>query len=191
MKYNSTFDTFSKLKKKKKKIFCNSATFREMPTETANQSAPSGKPEEPKEQKKQVSFHESVKKHDGLRGKTDMFNEYMRDVFRTAKRPQGQTTVGILARNLNVLCLVMLQKMLADLIWRCDRSRRGRATVLNKGGGCASSIKREHIPYLVSHVEHLETVIVEVRAVIARKENYFLARMKEFEEHHNRPLGGS
>jgi hypothetical protein len=147
-----------------------------MPTGHDNQSAPSGKPEEPK---KHVRFHPSTKKNDGLRHATDMFNEYMRDVFRTVKRPQGQTTVGILARNLNVLALFTLQKMTADLIWRCDRSRRGRATILPQGGGCAGSITRKHIPYLVSHVEHLETVIVKVRAVIAYEEEKCLAQMEK------------
>ena len=124
----------------------------------------------PRERERRVRFHPTTKENDGLRHTTDMFNEYMRDVFRTAKRPLGQTTVSVLARNLNVLGLVTIQKMLADLIWRCDRSRRGRAVVLSQGGGAAGSITRRHIPYLVSHVEYLETVIGKVRTVIARKE---------------------
>lgn len=141
----------------------------EMPTGHDNQSAPSGKPEN-QEGHKRVSFDSAAKKHDGLCNTMDMFNEFIRDVFRTVKRPQDQTTVVILARNLNVLALFTLQKMLADLIWRCDRSRKGRAVILHKGGGCCGSINRQHIPWLVSHVEYLETVIVSVRTAIRRKE---------------------
>ena len=125
-------------------------------------------PMEPK--KRKVRFHPEAKTHDGLRNITDMFNEYMRDVFGTVKRPQGQTTVGILAQNLNVIALFTLQKMLTDLIWRCDRSRKGSAVILHKGGGCCGSITRQNIPYLVRHVKYLENVIGRVRTAIRRKE---------------------
>jgi hypothetical protein len=127
-----------------------------------------------KQQKKRVRFHPSTKKNDGMYNKTDMFNEYMRDVLRKVKRLEGQTTVKILAKNLNVMCLFTIQKMLADLIWRCDRSRRGRTVINIHGGGTAGRITRQHIPYLVSHMEYLEIVIVRVRAVIAWKEEQSL-----------------
>lgn len=119
---------------------------------------------------RRVQFHPSVKCNDGLRHQTDMFNEYMKDVCRTVVRPGGETTVSILARNLNVLGLVTLQKMLVQLVMRCKQSPNGRTPILCQGGGCAGSITLQHVPYLRSHVEYLEVVIGKVRAVIQRNE---------------------
>ena len=135
-----------------------------------SQSTPSEGPREPKREEKRVSFHPEAKTYDGLHHATDMFNEYMQDVLSQAKQKFSQTTVGILAKNLNILGLATLQKMLTDLIWRCDRSRRGRAVILNKGGGYRGIITRQHIPYLISHVEYLERVIGSVRTAIRRRE---------------------
>ena len=97
-----------------------------------------------------------------------MFQEYMLDVFRRSKRPAGQTIVSVLANSLNGRALLTLRKLLADLIWRCERSKNGRAAVLNHGGGHAQCVSRQHIPYLVRHVEFLDTVVQKVRVVVAR-----------------------
>ena len=135
-----------------------------------SQSPPSEGPREPKREEKRVSFHPEAKTHDGLHHATDMFNEYMREASGLVRRQRGESTVEILAKNLNVLGLDTLQKMLTDLILRCDFSRRGRAVILNKGGGTCGSIKREHIPHLIKHVEYLEGVIGKVRIAILQRE---------------------
>lgn len=122
----------------------------------------------PVERKRQVRFASAAKKHDGLRNNTDMFNEYMRDVFRLSKRAKGYTTSCILARNLNLRGLIHVQSKLSDLIRRCIRSRKGRALVL-RGGGSTMSVDRQHVQYLMSHVNYLETLIAKVRTVIARR----------------------
>ncbi len=116
-----------------------------------------------------MRFHKSVKRNDGLRHTTDMFHEYMRDVFRRVAREGGETTVSILARNLNVQGLVTVRRMLMELIERCEVAPSSRAAVLHHGGGSVGSITTAHIPYLRSHVEYLETVIDKVREAIARK----------------------
>lgn len=110
-----------------------------------------------------------MKRNDGLSHKTDMFNEYMRDVFQQVTRTGGETTVSVLARNLNVLGLVTLRQMLVDLVQRCHGSPFGRAAILNKGGGSAGTITLQHLPYLASHVTHLDNVIVKVREAIAAR----------------------
>lgn len=112
-----------------------------------------------------VKFDSETKEHDGLGEKTGLFNRYISNVF-----SKKNEVVTELAKSLNVLGLVTIQSMLADLIWRCDRNRHGRAVVLPRGGGCSASIKRKHVPFLVSHVEYLETVIRQVRTIIGHKE---------------------
>ena len=166
MRLPGTFFNFSQLFS----TFATFATFRDF-RNFRNMEPMEPEPMEPGEpEKRKVSFHPSTKRNDGLRHTTDMFNEYMRDAFGTAKREPGQRTVEILAKNGNLLGIATLQKMLNDLIWRCDCSPRGKAVILNKGGGKCGSIKRQHIPFLVSHVEYLETVIGKVRTAILRKE---------------------
>ena len=114
-----------------------------------------------------VRFHPASKQNDGLRPSTDMFNEYMKDVFKQTKRPNGETTLSVLARNRNVVGLFRLREMLVNLINRCRRSPSGRAVILSQGGGNAGSITIQHLPYLYTHVKYLETVIRRVRSRIA------------------------
>eukprot|EP00750_Incisomonas_marina_P000386 INCI1030.1.p1 GENE.INCI1030.1~~INCI1030.1.p1 ORF type:complete len:285 (-),score=48.08 INCI1030.1:123-977(-) len=138
--------------------------------QACHQASTQSHPCQQRQRLRRVQFHPSVKCNDGLRHQTDMFNEYMKDVCRTIVRPGGETTVSILARNLNVLGLVTLQKMLVELVMRCKQAPNGRTPILCQGGGCAGSITLQHIPYLRSHVEYLEMVIGKVRAVIQRNE---------------------
>ena len=134
----------------------------------ANKNSPSLEPPRKQIRKKRIRFHPSTKKNDGLRNQTNIFNEYMKDVFGIAKRPKGQTVVTILARNMNVFWLITIKKMIFDLINRCEQSLQGCALILPKGGGTTGSIKRQHIPYLIKHVKYLENVISKVKDVIVR-----------------------
>ena len=127
--------------------------------------------------RKRLQFHPSAKRNDGLSGTTDMFNEYMKDVFRKVKKRKGQKVVTILARNMNVSGLVTIQKMLSDLIRRCLLSPRGRAIILPKGGR-TGRINLQHIPILTEQVKYLEKVIGKVRAVIVRNEMLLRAPKK-------------
>jgi hypothetical protein len=131
-----------------------------------------------------ISFHPETKKHDGMRLKNNTFMEYMRDVWRLSGKSPGQTTIAVFTKTSNLSAIVTIQKMLADLIWRCDRDPRGRALVFPRGCGHVQKLKkhgsitRQDIPYLVSHIEYLETVIGAVRTIIARKEAIQLAATK-------------
>ena len=136
----------------------------------ATEFSPSLEPPRKQMRKKRLRFHFRTKRNDGLRNNTDMFNEYMKDVFPKSKKKKGQTVVTILALNMNVYGLVTVQQMLSDLIHRCLLSPQGRALNLPKGGGTGGRINRQHIPYLVKHVEYLENVISRVRTYIARKQ---------------------
>jgi len=117
-------------------------------------------------QPRRVRFHASVKRHDGLQHRSDMFHEYMKDIFRQVVRINGETTISILARNFNVLGIVTIQKMLIDLIKRCRQSPTGQTPVLNHGGGSVGSINTAHIPYLITHAKYLDQVIAKVRLTI-------------------------
>lgn len=124
---------------------------------------------EKRSQAARVRFSDDTKAHDGLCHASAFFNEYMKDVFRTVIRPNGDTTVSIVARRLDMQALVLLKTMLVDLIQRCECSPIGRAAVLNHGGSSAGSVLTAHIPYLHTHVEYLETVVGKVRGVIERR----------------------
>ena len=136
----------------------------------ATENSPSLEPQRKQMRKKRLRFHSSVKRNDGLRYNTDLFNQYMKEAFGKVKKRKGQTVVTILARNMNVYGLFTVQKMISDLIKRCLLSSRGYALILPQGGGIAGRIYRKHIPYLVKHIEHLENVISKVRTVIAHKQ---------------------
>ena len=128
-------------------------------------------PEEKRSQRGpvKVRFDEDAKRHDGLCPNSAFFCEYMRDVFRTVVRPNGDTTVSIVARQLNLPALQLLRERLADLIKRCECSPVGRAAILNNGGSCAGSVLAVHVPYLRTHVDYLDTVMGKVQAYIASR----------------------
>ena len=117
-----------------------------------------------------VGFCKGTKVHDGLRPPAQWFESYMREAFGAVTRPNGDTTVSILARQLDVRALEELRNMLADLVERCQDSPTGRATILNNGGGCAGSVLTAHLPFLNTHVEYLDTVMGKVHTVIEKKQ---------------------
>ena len=127
--------------------------------------APAGK----HSREKRVRFHKNTKPHDWLSEAANDFWEYMRDVFRKIIRPNGETTVSIAAKKLDVNKLAMLRAMLLDLMERCEKSPTGCAPILPRGGGNLGSIEKAHFGYLQSHVEYLDTVIGKVQIVIKQR----------------------
>ena len=114
-----------------------------------------------------VRFTEDTKTHDGLCPKFATFAEYMRDVYREVVRPNGDTTVSIIAHRLDIPGLMGLRVLLVDLMDRCTSSQTGHASVLPGGAGCNSAIiNHAHLPYLQTHAEYLDTVIAKVQALI-------------------------
>jgi hypothetical protein len=120
-------------------------------------------------QSRRVCFAPTTKLYDGMAKESVLFHEYMRDVFRTVVRSNGETTVSVVARKLDLEALQLLKKMLLDLVQRCERSPLGRAAVLITGGSCAGSVLTAHIPYLRIHAEYLDTVMGKVTAFIERR----------------------
>ena len=114
-----------------------------------------------------VRFSEDTKEHNGLCKQTNMFNEYMKDVFRKVVRPGGHTIVSLLAQKLDVASLLTLRRMLDDLITRCTNSELRRAVILPRGGqDSQGAVLMAHLPYLASQVSYLSTVIDKVRVYI-------------------------
>jgi hypothetical protein len=134
-----------------------------------------------------VRFHPETKAHDGLKLSSEVFQEYMKDVFRVNALPAGkQTTVARIARSLNVPGLLALRLMLVDLMERCKSSPNGRAPVLPHGGGTAGCVLLTHMPYLASHVEYLDVVVSKVHVVVERRAQEKLAQEQRQQQHHHR-----
>jgi hypothetical protein len=114
-----------------------------------------------------VRFSEDTKKNNGLREPNNMFNEYMKDVFKKVVRPGRHTIISLLAQNFDVAGLVTLRTMLDDLITRCTNSELRRALILPRGGqDSQGAVLMDHLPYLASHVNYLNMVIDKVRVYI-------------------------
>ena len=108
--------------------------------------------------RKHVSFSEEYIKPDGLSVFADFFNEYMKDVFRLAKRKNGETVVKMLIKNGDVNMLICIRTMLISTILRCQRSESGRVRILPRGGSDLR-ILRLHCRGLKRNVDHLTFVI--------------------------------
>lgn len=117
------------------------------------------KMQNPSKRQCRVRFHSSVKTHDGLRPHTNLFNEYMKDVFQTVTRKNGITTLSILMHNGNIVGILSIRAMLKDLIVRCNNSPKETALLLHRGGGCAGCITKQHLPYLMNHLNYLDRII--------------------------------
>ena len=115
---------------------------------------------------KSVQFTSETKTHDGLKESSNMFQEYMKDVFQKKKRHRSETIVSLLARGYNIKDIQRLRSMLYDLMIRCRENPKGNTPILPKGGGSVGCVGAVHLPYLERHLNHLDNVIDKVSAAI-------------------------
>jgi hypothetical protein len=123
------------------------------------QSAPS-LPGNTPTRRKRVRFVRTAKNHDGLWKPNEWFEKMMKFAFRDRRAPLAPADVlTVIALNGDLKMLAMMMLMLLDLIARCEENGTNRTVVLPRGGGTASMVTSEHLPYMRNYVQHIEKVI--------------------------------
>ena len=116
--------------------------------------------------KKSVTFHTSVKPHDGLCYPSELYLKAVRNAYGLSKEP----VVHNLARKLDLGGLICIRRRFFNLIRRCVNSRKGSAPVLKGGGGGGSlSVTTKHLDFLYEQLYYQERMIAKVKKVLAQR----------------------
>jgi hypothetical protein len=117
---------------------------------------------------KKVNFALGTKPNDGLCLSSEIFQEYINDIFKINRPPEKKTVVQKYANSLNIPAIETLKAMLQDLIDRCAED--GSAFILPCGGGNLKRVHAVRIPYMRTHIVYLDEVISTIRGLIEQRQ---------------------
>ena len=115
--------------------------------------------------KKSVTFHTSVKTHDGLSYPSTLYLKAVRNAYGMSAEP----VVHNLARKLDLSGLLLIRRKFFNLIRRCVNSKKGSAPVLNGGGGGSLSVTTKHLSFLYKQLYYQDRMIAKVENTMTKR----------------------
>jgi hypothetical protein len=116
-----------------------------------------------KKSPRNVQFAADTKPNDGVNIQSNVFNRYIKEIFRTTELPPGKKTIPVkLACAYSINGLMVLLSLLEDLIERCKQSPNGKTPVLPHGGGDTIFVDTGCIPHMQANADYLKIVINKV-----------------------------